>query len=197
MAGGKSERMNFPKAYLLYQGETFLKRIVDRYWNAGIKNICVVLNSDFCSDEWSKYIDEVLPTSEIVRSPAREAGRFHSIKLGMERMMDMDCCFIQNIDNPFVNMETIKNLLENRNSYGYTIPSYQGKNGHPIVISKNIIRYVSSVIPDQDLNLRSVLSGFPRRNIIVNDEYILTNINTPDDYERAIEQKVKISEGLI
>lgn len=197
LAGGESERMNFPKAYLLHCGETFLKRIVDGYYNVGIKNICVVLNENICGGEWIKYIDQVQSTAVIVRNPNPERGRFHSFKLGIKRMLEMECCFIQNIDNPFVNSNTIVNLLENRNSYGYTVPSYRGKTGHPIVISKNIIQHTNSIMPDPNLNLRSVLSIFPRRKVDVDDEYILTNINTPDDYHRITEQREKIREGHI
>jgi CTP:molybdopterin cytidylyltransferase MocA len=83
LAGGKSERMIFPKAYLLFNGKTFLKKIIEEYYEAGIKNIYVVLNDDFCNGEWEKYIDEVKSIVTIIKNPNPELGRFHSLKLGI------------------------------------------------------------------------------------------------------------------
>ena len=103
LAGGKSERMIFPKPYLLFEGETFLKKIVEEYHNAGIKSICVIINEEFCKGKFEKFIDEVESKTIIIKNPNPELGRFHSLKLGLANILNLDFCFIQNIDNPFVN----------------------------------------------------------------------------------------------
>lgn len=212
LAGGKSERMNFPKAYLLYEGETFLKMIVDEYYNAGIKNIFVVLNEDFCYGAWQKYIDPIISRATIIKNKNSGFGRFHSLKLGVKTILDdskeyilssvkghskdMEFCFVQNIDNPFVNPEIINNLLNAANPEGFTSPLFRGKNGHPILISKKIIQHLNN-LPDEDFNLRSILSGFPKCEVEVNSNGILANINTADDYENYLAiPHGKIEKGL-
>ena len=85
LAGGKSERMVFPKPYLLFEGKTFLKKIVEEYYNSGIKNICVVINEEFCKGEFEKYIDEIKSKVTIIKNPNSELERFHSVKLGIKK----------------------------------------------------------------------------------------------------------------
>lgn len=193
LVGGKSQRMNFPKAYLIYNGKTFLEKIVDEYYQSGIKNIFVVLNEDFCNGEWTEYIDQVKSKITLIKNPNPDFGRFHSLKLGIKKMLNdsahltggKEFCFIQNIDNPFVNKELIKNLMEFKNPAGYTSPVFMGRNGHPVLISKKIIQHINT-LPDGDFNLRSVLTCFPKHEVPVDNNDILVNINTADDYERYI-----------
>lgn len=195
LAGGKSDRMFFPKAYLLYEGETFLKKIIDEYYYSGIKHIYVVLNENFCNGKWTKFIDEIKLKATIIKNANPEFGRFHSLKLGIKKMLNdssaitggLEFCFIQNVDNPFVNKEIIKKLMSSRNSEGYTSPQFMGKNGHPVLISKKIIEHINN-LPDENFNLRTILSGFKKRQIQVNNDNILININTADDYAKCISQ---------
>lgn len=188
LAGGKSERMNFPKAYLLFKEETFLKRIVEEYYDAGIKNIFVVLNEDFCIEKWKEFIDQIKLKATIIRNPDPELGRFHSLKLGAKKMQDLEFCFIQNVDNPFVNKEIINSLITARNSTGYASPQFMGRNGHPVLISKKIIRHLNE-LPEGNFNLKNILSDFSRHVVQVNNNDILLNINTKEEYERCIEKR--------
>lgn len=185
LAGGKSERMFFPKAFLLCEGKTFLKKIVEEYYDAGLKNIYVVLNENFCTAEWSNYLNQVKSRIRLIKNPNPELGRFHSLKLGIKKMQDPDFCFIQNIDNPFVNKEVIKSLMESGNSEGYTSPVFNGKNGHPVLISKKIMQHINK-LPEGDFNLRTILSGFPKLDVQINTDEILININTAEDYKKHI-----------
>jgi molybdenum cofactor cytidylyltransferase len=187
LAGGKSERMVFPKSFLLYEGKTFLKKIVEEYVNSGVKNICVVINEEFCKGEYEKYIDEIKSKAIIIKNIDSELGRFHSVKLGLKKMLNLDFCFIQNIDNPFVNKKLIESLMESRNSVGYTSPIYLGRKGHPILVSKKIIQHLND-LPDRNFNLKNILSGFPKSEVEVDNDSILININTPGDYKEHIEE---------
>mgnify|MGYP001593727071 CR=1 FL=1 len=184
LAGGKSERMHFPKPYLSFKGKTFLKTIVDEYYEAGVKNICLVINKDFYTEKWLKYLEEVKSRISIIENPHPEAGRFYSLKLGIKHLLNSEYCFIQNIDNPFITKKTIKDLLNNKNPAGYTSPTYKGKNGHPVLISKNIIEYLNN-FPDENHKLNEILFRFPRQKIDSDNE-VLMNINTPEEFEFCV-----------
>ena len=183
LAGGKSERMVYPKAYLLYEGKTFLKKIVEEYYDAGVKNIIVVLNETFSIGEWGNYITQINPKITIIKNPTPELGRFHSVKLGINKIQGLDFCFIQNIDNPLVNNMVIKSLMESGNPEGYTSPVFNGRSGHPVLISKKIIQHLNN-LPDGNQNLRTVLSEFPKLEVEAKNSDILLNINTIDDYKK-------------
>ena len=192
LSGGLSERMNFPKQFLLIDGVTFVQKIVDTYGKAGIKNICVVMSDRFCTGEWKKYTggnawngQKENNTMQIVANSNPESGRFHSLKLGVEKMNTMDFCFIQNVDNPFVTEEMITVILKNKFVGGYVSPSFKGEGGHPVLLSRKILDKIRE-LPDGDLNLSLLLKSFKRKKVEVKDERILWNINTQDDYSRYI-----------
>ncbi len=183
LAGGKSQRMFFPKSHLLYKEKTFLENIAEGYNRAGFTNICLVINKEYCEGEWKQYFENAKAFVPVVEQTDSEYGRFYSLKLGMKNFSAMDFCFVHNVDNPFIDAETIECLYRNRNSYGYTITLHNGERGHPLLISNKVIQKINE-IQDKDYNLKDILIKFPKRVAEVNNKEILLNINTLEDYEK-------------
>lgn len=183
LAGGKSERMNFPKPYLRIDGKTFLNKIAEVYYNAGITDICLVINEEFCGVKWESDFEAIKPFVKIIEKTDSKFGRFHSIKLGVKKFLNKDFVFIQNADNPFIDKEIIEKLKNNRFSLGYTQPFHKGQKGHPVLISKKVSQKIDSIL-DDDYNLRTVLEEFPKTDVAMVDKGILANLNTREDYEK-------------
>lgn len=190
LSGGKSERMRFPKAYLYIDGRTFLEKIVDEYFDAEIDEIIVVMNEEFCVGNWKQIFDKLSSKIEIIKNKNPEQGRFHSLKLGLKKVGN-NFCFIQNIDNPFVNKNVILSLWNNRIENGYTSPIYKDKGGHPILISKNVIQQLNDM-EDEDLNLKIILKSFNKMEVAMDDETVLMNINTPKEYHTFIQGEINV-----
>ncbi|TAL56865.1 MAG: hypothetical protein EPN85_14855 [Bacteroidetes bacterium] len=185
LAGGKSERMNFPKVFSNFSGKTFLETIAETYFNADIKNSCVVINEKFSEGCWEEKIRLVRPfVSSIIKTDSN-LGRFNSLKLGINKLLSSDFVFIQNVDNPFVDKGIIQSLQKNRYSIGYTQLFYQGRKGHPVLISNRIACHLNSIQGSEN-NLRDILSEFPKIDVEVDDKRVLANINTKEDYEEYI-----------
>lgn len=195
LAGGKSERMAFPKPYLIYKGKTFLEKIIEGYHSAGMGNICLVINKEHCQGEWKQYFDKCKPLVSLIEKTDSTYGRFHSIKLGLKNFINVDFCFIHNVDNPFLDKETTASLLAVKNLSGYTVAHHKGKKGHPLLISKSIVKRINEDQTGVD-NLRDILLEFPRQVVEVNNREILLNVNTPDDYEHYILRK-ELLEGFL
>lgn len=178
LSAGESNRMNSPKAFLKYDlNRRFIDKIIDEYRNIGISKIVVVVNKNNVeqlnlSDDITVCINEHL-----------EFERFHSIKLGLEKIDDCDFCYIQNIDNPFVNDVILRNLYYKRNINGGTIPVYKEKGGHPVLIGADVMKRIKES-NGSILNFKEILNEFPCNRIEIDDESILTNINTPEDYKK-------------
>lgn len=186
LAGGKSERMDYPKPYLIYNDTTFIAKIISEYEKIGCSKITVVINKDFFVSPWISYLNSLSSKTEFLVNHSPKLERFYSIKLGIEAIhKTCDYCFIQNIDNPFVDEKLLTTLIENRNDNGFALPVYKGKGGHPILISKKVIDYINER-ESIDLNLKDVLRLFDRKEVNVSREDILFNINTPKDYNRYI-----------
>lgn len=185
LAGGKSERMNYPKPYLKLDNKTFLLKIVEEYYYAHVKNICLVINQDLCSEQWENDFEQVLPMVSKIVKVNPEKGRYYSIKQGLIKLLKADFIFIQNADNPFINNRVIKSLKRHRLAQGYTQLFYEGHKGHPILISKRIVNTINDT-PGDEHNLRTILSTFPKTDLETEDARVLANLNTRDEYEKFI-----------
>ena len=190
LAGGNSDRMGYPKPFLVYNGKNFLRTIVEIYSSAGLKKIFVVLNKKFCAPHWEMHLKPIRLLTTIIENPYPELGRAYSLKLALEKINGLDFCYIQNVDQPFVTKKIIDHLWQNQFASGYTSPTFKGKAGHPILISKLIIEKLRSAI-SYDFNVRHILYQFPVRMIEVEDEKILWNINTKQDYEKYIQHQAE------
>ena len=185
LAGGNSDRIGYPKPFLIYNGKSFLQTIVEIYSSAGVKKIFVVLNKKICNSDWEMHLKPIRPLTTIIENPHSELGRAYSLKLALEKMNGIDFCFIQNADQPFVTKKIIELLWQNRFASGYTSPAFKGKAGHPVLISKLIIEKLRSEV-SYDFNVRHILYQFPVKMVEAGNEKILWNINTKQDYEKYI-----------
>lgn len=188
LAGGNSERMNYPKPYLIYKKKSFLQHITESYWNADVRNIAIVLNKKFYSVSWQKLIYPVEALATVIENSNPELGRFHSIKLGVTVMSEFDYCFIQNVDNPLISSETIKKIIAEKNSQGYTSPVFNGKGGHPVLISKKVMEKIDRM-ESKDISVNFFLQRFPKKEVEISNGEVLININTKEDYEKYIPEK--------
>ena len=185
LAGGNSERMNYPKPYLTIGGKTFLERVCKNYFEAGLRDIYAVINKKYLSDEWRGHIAPLKSFVNIVENSNPEYGRTHSLKLGAEQLAPAEYCFIQNVDNPFVSKKVISALWDNKIPDGSAIPSCRGISGHPALVSDKIIREIIAAGGKYN-SFRDLIGSFEKKMIEVNDERILYNINTWNDYEKYV-----------
>lgn len=189
LAGGKSSRMDYPKPWLLDRnGNTFMKTLAETYKSAGCEQIVGIVNTDFCHSKWMKYVDDISDFVLIVENTQVNKGRFYSVKLAIEHLSELDFVYLQNVDNPLTNKSLLELLMNNRIEEGLIIPSYNGKGGHPILLSAKIINDLKN-LEDNQLILRDVLSTYIKKYLPVPWEYVLTNINTPTLYNNYLEAK--------
>ena len=177
LSGGFSSRMGAHKALLRYsEQENFLEHIISIYRGAGIDNIIVVKNSsidlgDLSVDSTVRIVDNYFP----------EKGRLYSVQLGLKCSPPVDHCFIQNIDNPFVTVPLLQQLLDAATLADYITPVYRDAGGHPILVSSAVIVNILDA-QDHNLTLRDVLGLFRRHKLEASDEKCTLNINLPADY---------------
>ena len=184
LAAGSSTRMGTDKAFLKIDKETtFLDRILDIYSGFRCDPLIVVVNSPVKarmeSSEYSHPSD-----FRIVVNHFPDQERFSSIIAGMKMCLDVDFCFLQDVDQPFIHNGILSRLFEFRDPYSYAVPVFWKKGGHPLLLGKQIIR----VIPDSGNNagviLKDFLKEFPRIEVNVDFREVLEDIDSPEDYRR-------------
>ncbi len=183
LAAGKSSRMGIPKLSLKYnENNIFIEHIINEYISFGCKEIAIVVNetgSNFLIENKIKFPDKV----KIVINEHPDWHRFYSLKIGAKSLSESTMTFIHNVDNPFVNHNVLNRLLENIDTADYISPEFSGKGGHPILLSQKIINDVRSTQEDQ-LHFKEFLNQYPKTKVRVDDEKVLVNINTMEEYSR-------------
>lgn len=181
LAAGNSERMGHSKLFLkLPNGNTFIEHLVNEYQKFGCTQIAVVVNQSNEKEIKENY-KHLLGKIEIAVNPNPDLGRFRSVKIGLSTLKKPSYVFIHNIDNPHCDTSILNILKENIAGFDYVVPTFKGKGGHPILISKEVVSKICTE-EKNDFLLNEFLSRFNRNRIEVNNDTILKNINTPDEY---------------
>ncbi len=181
-AAGFSSRMGKTKALLPIGGHTMLERVVGLFKSVGLEDIIVV----------SGYEPEKIKVAlsgmgvKTIYNPFFRQGMFSSVQAGAACLKkEVEGFFILPVDIPLVQVDTLLVLLKVFLEAGPEIilhPCFQGRRGHPPLIGAVLIEPLMQWQGPQGLR------GFFRqyegtqRHIEVNDEYILFDIDTPEDY---------------
>lgn len=204
LAAGVSSRMGALKSLMSVGEETLIERAVRLFREAGITEIVAILGHE------AERIRPVLVRCGVfpVINTDYSAGMFSSVQTGI-RAIPSYCraFFLLPVDMPLVRPETIGQLLEaftlafpptfasgkeevkgeeeGKCSVVYR-PCYQGRRGHPPLISAALIPDILAF--DEPGGLRAFIARSCRRIVDVpcDDPGILIDIDTPDDYERHV-----------
>jgi molybdenum cofactor cytidylyltransferase len=181
LAAGFSNRMKHEKFLLMFdENKNFLEKIVSVYVDFNCLEIVVVLNSK--GIELKNELDLNFPEHiKFVENKCPEKERFYSLQIGLRALNRHDFVFIQNIDNPFVNLKLLESIFCQRDKGDYIIPAFENKGGHPVLISmKTAIEIMNE--KNEQMNLKDLIGITDSVRINVNDPNILLNINDYNTY---------------
>lgn len=182
LAAGCSTRMGTMKALLPLAGQTVIDRVVTLFKTAGIEDIRVVTGHEH------ERLNEILSSLGVqeVYNPLYKQGMFSSVQAGIASLShEVDAFYLLPVDIPLVKAATLQQLIGVFESTGNLIlhPCFEGRRGHPPLIP---ISYREAIL---DWNGSQGMKGFLRkwdaesRDIVVDDEYILYDIDTIEQYQ--------------
>ena len=181
LSAGASSRMGTHKCLLEFnENQNFLEKIINEYHNFGCNKIIVVVNNAI-EKLLKKKNFKTYNNVKFSINQQPEKGRFSSIKKGFERIENEEFVYISNIDNPFISEELLSEIYLHKNSGDFVVPAFNGKGGHPILVTKKIISAIKKENKN-DLNLRFFLSNFKKFKFEQKNAQILLNINTKEKY---------------
>jgi len=184
LSAGSSERMGEPKALLRFsEDEMFIQKITRTYVQSGVKQVIVVVNVDLYNSIHKLKIplaDEV----DLIVNRYPEKGRFFSLQTGVHKLKPGNSCFFQNIDNPFTSAQVLTSLIQNKEGADVIIPVFQSESGHPVLINPAVAKKII-VQSDTAIRIDLFLKSFTFKKIEIDDNRILTNINSPEDFTEA------------
>ncbi len=183
LAAGASRRMGRTKALLKIDGRYSIDIILANLKQAGCEPIIPVLGDDF------RQILEKSTVSEfpVVRNPNPQAGMRSSLKQGV-RSLPKTCSgmILALVDHPFVRSDVYKQLV--RLAAGQEerifIPQYNGQHGHPVYVGRFVFNELTQAPETMGAN---EIFRKHRDKIVyfdVEDEGILGDVDTPEDWNR-------------
>jgi uncharacterized domain HDIG len=186
VAAGYSFRMKRFKPLLPLGGSTVLEQAVRSFLNRGIKDIRVVVGHR--GNELFPVLDR-LGVQTIVNTNFSE-GMFSSVIAGIKSLPpEVLGFFLLPVDNPIVKRHTIETLRKTffATESGIIYPCYQGRRGHPPLISS---RYINEVLTwNKPGGLRAMLEQYEHDalDVEVVDPGILLDMDTLEDYQKMLE----------
>jgi molybdenum cofactor cytidylyltransferase len=191
LAAGSSQRMGTPKALLKIGKQTFLQYIVEKLRSARIIDLVIVLGA---------HAEEIQPTlswfkEKIVVNDNWQQGQLTSIITGLDALNLVDPeseeihgAIICPVDHPLLTQSTLVDLLQGfwKSKKKIILPTYNGKRGHPVIFHRDYFNDLRNAPPD--LGARAVVRNHPDDvcEVTVQDHGVVTNIDTPDDYQKYI-----------
>ncbi|MCG9792034.1 nucleotidyltransferase family protein [Flavobacterium algicola] len=194
LAGGKSERMGFPKGLLVYNQTVWILEQLNRIPNTFIGTVYIGLGhcyeDYFCVVPWFeeaqhrfvKYNDLKI---KVVVNNSPEYGSFSTLQAVLSQIPKKKTVLIQPIDVPLLNTTELEEILSTDNAI--VQPQYEGEGGYPIqVLPKfwNPLLKLDITHENSKLDFQIKKKNPKLYTVIaVQDASIVHNLNTPEDWE--------------
>ena len=192
LAAGSSTRMGNWKMTLPWGQSTIVEHSVETALKVCAR---VILVAGFRAEELIE-IFKGWQRVEMVRNNEYEAGMFSSVQRGAQAARE-GAFFLALADMPWVGEPIYRHLLQwNRrlstvfDSTGEAyavIPQYGGKKGHPLLLSARMRARILRA--DVSKTLRDVLAEVPTVIVPVDEQGILHDIDTPEDYRPSSRER--------
>lgn len=186
LAAGRSERMGKNKLLLPFGDRTVIEESLSQL--AAAKPVEIIVVTGFQEDKIRARIDGMrIKNLRIIHNPHFRDGRSESIKCAVINIdKSSDALLFMVADKPTVNERLIKKAMDEFKKQAppvLYVHTPAGR-GHPVIFSRKIfsdlLRLKSEPVGD------SIFEKYREDTLIVEDEHIQIDIDTPDDYNEVI-----------
>lgn len=138
---------------------------------------------------------EILPVLEeynpvVAHNPAyATGGMLSSVQTGVRALPpDCEAFFLALGDQPMVRPQTLHALLAARQEANAVLflPTFEGKRGHPVLFAATCVREILSLPAAATLKQIVTQHAADTIEVSCDDPAILADVDTPEDYERAL-----------
>jgi molybdenum cofactor cytidylyltransferase len=185
LAAGQSTRMGTCKTSLPWGGKTLLTYQIEQWLSVDFTPVIILGLHN------SHRQKDCPPKSLTVINPHANFGKTTSILAGLQHIpIDFHILAISAVDQPRTS-EIYQRLIQahQNNSALITVPTHQGKMGHPILFANNMRSHLQN-IQEETLGLRQIMQNFSSeiQQVEFNYPAVLLDINTPEVYQKHLLQ---------
>jgi molybdenum cofactor cytidylyltransferase len=172
------------KQLLPLGSKSIIRHCLDNLAAAGIENIVVVIGHN-----GSGILDSIKEVPvRVVFNKTPDSEMAESVRIGLRALNEFPSGVLVHLsDHPLVSVETLKSLVQCHveSPDRIIIPLYKERRGHPPLFPKPVVEEVFD-----GLNLRDIVDKDLNRIRFqnVDDEGVVLDIDTPEDYKRIWER---------
>lgn len=188
-AAGRSERMDRPKLLLPFGAGTVLEAVILGCRSAGVGHVLVVVSPEL--PQLAALATQAGASALLLPSPTnamRETVEFGLRWIEAEWAPQPDDAWLLiPADHPTLEPAVIRKLLEAKDRFpqwSIFIPTYRGRRGHPALIGWKHVPMIRAFPQDYGLNAYLREQAAQTREVPVDQESILFDLDTPDDYAK-------------
>lgn len=183
LAAGESRRMGAFKQLLPLGGKTFVEHCVDQLLASPVDEVIVVTGHRRADVERAVGDRPV----RFAHNDDYRSGMASSIKCGIRAASETSRAFvIALVDQPQVDAGAVGALVRahEKQQPAIVVPTYHGKNGHPILVDARLKQEILSM--DVGGGLRRVVRAHAGEvvRVEVSSPAVVTDFDLPEDYER-------------
>ena len=179
LAGGFSSRAKTNKMHLIVDGKPLLCHTIDSLKPFTNKIIVVTGHYDKDIRSFIKEDEQV----HIIFNEKYEQGMFSSVLKGVSEINED--FFVIPGDIPFIKKETYQALL--KGSKPVRFPTFKGKEGHPLFISKDLIpELLNEPITS---NLKVFRDRHEKESVEVDDINVIRDVDTLEQFESMMKER--------
>ncbi|MBU0480094.1 MAG: nucleotidyltransferase family protein [Proteobacteria bacterium] len=182
LAAGQSKRMGQSKQLLSLADKPVIRWCLDGLLAGGVDDIVVVLGPT--GREIANAIDGY--SVRVVWNTDPDSDMAGSVRQAISALPEKaTAVMILPVDHPAVKPETIRIIADTSQKFPDRIilPVYKGSRGHPVVFPRPVIEELDTLPTLRDIVHRS---AGRLQQIEVDDEGILLNLNTPEDFREIV-----------
>ncbi|MGY8767896.1 MAG: nucleotidyltransferase family protein [Pirellulales bacterium] len=197
-AAGKSRRMGQDKLFLRLGKQSIIKTTIDAWSNSNVSRVIVVVdpeNRELVEHLSGMDVDIVIPSfSPPEMKDSVIAGLAH-IKQSYSPTEE-DAWLLAPADMPGLSFQVINQLLEEYriSKQNILVPSYEQQSGHPVLFPWKYAAIVQQLTVNQGINV--LTKTYPQRNISIAGVQKPVDIDTPDEYQRALSKQSTINDQI-
>ena len=185
LAAGESRRMGEFKQLLPFGGKTFVACCVDNLLASRVSEVVVVTGHRAVDVRGAVGARPVT----FAHNEEYRSGMSSSIKRGLEALSpSARVLIVALVDQPQIGPAVVDQVIEayERERPLIVVPTYNGRNGHPIAIDLSLKEEIKDMDPDQ--GLRQVVRAH-KESVAYTEaasEAVLIDCDLPEDYRRLL-----------
>jgi molybdenum cofactor cytidylyltransferase len=183
LAAGQSTRMGTLKQLLPLGGRTVIEAVA-RTVASRLEKVVVVVG--YRAEEVQRALSGL--AVECAFNEQYHSGMLSSVQCGLQAAPQARAYLICLGDQPSLKGEVIDRVLEaaTQTGKGIAVPTYQGRRGHPVLISAAYRSEILALSAGQGLN--AVTRGHPEDTceVPMDRPQVLEDLDTPQDYQREL-----------